>query len=80
MPWFEPQLQCLGTESTHRCQTRLGGKSGTRTHLAGTNGTFDEAKGGHNRVPASARASPCLVAVKVAAWERKKKKRKSQSL
>lgn len=37
------------------------------THLAGADGTFDEAKRRHDRVPAGARASPCLVPIKVAA-------------
>lgn len=59
-------------------QTRLWGKggAGTSTHLAGADGTFDEAKGGHNRVPAGARASPCLVPIEVAAWERKRRNMK----
>jgi len=48
----------------------------TRTHLAGANGTFNEAKGGHDGVPAGARASPCLVPVKIAAWERRRRRRR----
>lgn len=77
--WFEPLLQCLAAQDGHHgCQNRVGawGANDTRTHthLAGANGTFDEAKGGHDGVPAGARASPCLVPVKVAAWERRRRR------
>lgn len=54
------------------------GRTRTHTYLAGANGTFDEAKWGHNRVPAGTRASPGLVPIKVAAWERRKKWTHSQ--
>lgn len=38
-----------------------------KTHLAGADGTFDEAERRYDRVPAGARASPRLVPIKVAA-------------
>lgn len=56
--------------STHGWLCRVG----ARAHLAGANGTLDEAEGGHDGVPAGARASPRLVPVEVAAcgrWARR---------
>lgn len=43
---------------------------GARAHLAGANGTLDEAEGGHDGVPAGAGASPRLVPIEVAACGR----------